>query len=363
MLLVLGTARQTLADGGEALERVVRHLGAVGPRQVGREGAVRGVGLAEDLLVLKRLEAARHLVADGGEALQRVEGVLGAVGPRQVGREGAVQRARGAEDRQVLGALVAARHLLLADGGEALERVVRVLGAVGPRGIRVERSEARLGRAQDLDMLGRLEAARHLVADDIEALERVVRDLGAVGARQGGRERAVARVGLAQGGLVLSGLGAAGRLDELGRGLGAEEELAEGAVLGAHALLEHEKVLARQRLGAEEAVLGAHEEVGGARVVGGDAQRREREVALRRGGRGGRAATLEKRALLIERVELVGDSPRRRGRGRAVVPLALLAVGQLEVAEVDKALRREDAVGAGLPRHFVGNNCAHMSLR
>ena len=263
----------------------------------------------------------------------------------------------------MLGALVAASHLLLADGGEALERAVRVLSTVGPRGVGVERSEARLGRAQDLEILDRLEAARHLVADDIEALERVVRHLGAVGPRQVGRERAVARVGLAQDGLVLSGLGAARRLDKLDRGLRAEEELAEGAVLGAHAGLEHKQVIARQRLGAEETVLGAHEEVCGARVVGGDAQRREREVALRRGGCGDRSATLEKRALLIERVELFGDSPRRRGRGRAVVPLALLAVGQLEVAEVDKALRREDAVGAGLPRQFVGDNGAHVSLR
>jgi len=277
--------------------------------------------------VLERLEAARHLVADGGEALERVVRVLGAVWPRQVGRKRVVQRARGAEDRQVLGALVAAGHRLLSDGGEALERVVRVLGAVGPRDVGVERSEARLGRAQDLEMLDRLEAPRHFAADDIEALERVVRHLGAVGARQGGRERAVARVGLAQDGLVLSGLGATWRLDKLGRGLGAKEELAEGAVLGAHAVLEHKQVLARQRLGAEEAILGAHEEVCGARVVGGDAQRREREVALRRGGRGGRAATLEKRALLIERVEFFGDGPRRRGRGRVVVPLALLAVG------------------------------------
>merc|ERR1719174_1534163 len=347
------------AHGGERRDERGRRR----PRARGRERAVGRVGRAQHGEGRRRLGAAR--LARGprerGEALARVERVLG---PRaaQRRRQRAVARVGGAQDLQVLGALVAARCLPLADGTEALERVVRHLRAVGPRQVGRERAEAGVGGAQECQVLDALGAARQAAAERGVALERVVRHLGAVGPRQVGRERAVARVGLAQVLEVLGGLEAARRLDELRRRLGAEEELAEAAVLGAHAGFEHEQVLARQRLRAEEAVLGAHEEVCGARVVGGDAPR-QREVALRRGGRGVRAATpLEKRALLIERTELLGDSPHRRARGRALLHLALLAVGKLEVAEVGKALRREDAVGAGLARQFVGNQCARVSL-
>jgi len=88
VLDALGAAREPLADGGEALERVEGVLRAVGPRGVGLQRAVRGVGLAEGRLVLERLEATRHLlVSDGSVAPQRVVRVLRAVGPRRITRE------------------------------------------------------------------------------------------------------------------------------------------------------------------------------------------------------------------------------------------------------------------------------------